>query len=88
MRVDPDGTVRVVAGNGLSRFAGDGGSARAASLHSPSRLTINHGLRWESELPRRSTGCVLYADDTRRYTTPERPGRTPLLYGGSREPRA
>ena len=41
MRIDPDGTIRVVAGNGLRRFAGDGGSARAASLAFPTAVALD-----------------------------------------------
>jgi uncharacterized protein (TIGR03437 family) len=35
LRLEANGSTTVVAGNGLFRFAGDGGSARAASLGSP-----------------------------------------------------
>jgi sugar lactone lactonase YvrE len=35
LKMDTKGVVSVVAGNGLARFAGDGGPARAASLYTP-----------------------------------------------------
>jgi uncharacterized protein (TIGR03437 family) len=35
LKMDTTGVVSIVAGNGLQRFAGDGGPARAASLASP-----------------------------------------------------
>src|SRR5882672_5411842 len=34
-RLNPDGTLAVLAGNGIPGFSGDGGSARDASLNSP-----------------------------------------------------
>ncbi len=38
-RIRTDGTIETMAGNGLSRIAGDGGSATAASLLGPTKLT-------------------------------------------------
>src|ERR1700686_214312 len=35
LKMDPKGTVTIVAGNGLARLAGDGGPARAASVNTP-----------------------------------------------------
>lgn len=39
-RVDPDGRISTVAGNGADGFAGDGGPAADAQLRSPVRLTL------------------------------------------------
>jgi sugar lactone lactonase YvrE len=39
LKVDTKGVIGVVAGNGLKRYAGDGGPARAASLASPVGVT-------------------------------------------------
>src|ERR1039458_7327171 len=41
MRVTPDGTLTVVAGNGSPGFSGDGGAATRASLHAPSGLALD-----------------------------------------------
>ena len=38
MRLSPDGTLTVVAGNGSPGFSGDGGPATHASLNAPSGL--------------------------------------------------
>jgi len=35
MRINPDGTVKVIAGNGIRGFSGDGGAALKASLNQP-----------------------------------------------------
>ena len=40
-RVDPDGTIRTVAGNGNYRFSGDGASAISASLQSPAGVSVD-----------------------------------------------
>src|SRR5439155_22168436 len=39
-RVDPDGTIATVAGDGRSDFDGDGGAARDAALRSPSAVLV------------------------------------------------
>ncbi len=41
LKLDTKGTVSIVAGNGLARYAGDGGPARAASLSTPWGLAID-----------------------------------------------
>jgi uncharacterized protein (TIGR03437 family) len=41
LRVAPGGVITVAAGNGLNRYAGDGGSAVAASLAGPSGLAFD-----------------------------------------------
>jgi uncharacterized protein (TIGR03437 family) len=41
MQIAPDGTLRVIAGNGLNAFSGDGGPARAAALSRPNGLTLD-----------------------------------------------
>ena len=41
LKVDTNGMVSIVAGNGLGRFAGDGGPARAASLSFPSAVAVD-----------------------------------------------
>jgi uncharacterized protein (TIGR03437 family) len=41
-KVDTKGTITIVAGNGLKRYAGDGGPARAASLAAPSAVALDH----------------------------------------------
>ncbi|MBI4910360.1 MAG: hypothetical protein HY820_42475 [Acidobacteria bacterium] len=40
-RVSPDGTIRTVAGNGVSKFDGDGGSATAASIQHPTGIAFD-----------------------------------------------
>src|SRR5215468_3237756 len=35
LKLDTKGVISIVAGNGLARFAGDGGPARAASMSQP-----------------------------------------------------
>jgi uncharacterized protein (TIGR03437 family) len=40
-KVDTKGILTIVAGNGLQRFAGDGGPARAASLSSPTAVAVD-----------------------------------------------
>lgn len=40
-KVDPSGIIHRVAGNGISRFSGDGGSALNASFRTPVGLTID-----------------------------------------------
>ncbi|MNX77074.1 Virginiamycin B lyase [compost metagenome] len=39
-RVDTDGRITTVAGNGLARFEGDGGAAKDAALHAPVALNV------------------------------------------------
>ncbi|MDE2005116.1 MAG: hypothetical protein KGI51_01015 [Rhodospirillales bacterium] len=39
-RIDPDGTIRTLAGTGAAGFAGDGGPAIAALLHEPYGIAI------------------------------------------------
>ncbi len=39
LRVSLDGTLSVVAGNGIAGFSGDGGPATSASLYAPLRLS-------------------------------------------------
>ncbi|MBF8306025.1 MAG: repeat containing protein, partial [Acidobacteria bacterium] len=41
VKIAPSGVLRVVAGNGLQGFSGDGGPATSASLNSPRRLTVD-----------------------------------------------
>lgn len=41
LRVNSDGTVTVLAGNGLRGFSGDGGPATAASMNQPSDVAID-----------------------------------------------
>src|SRR5215831_6006336 len=50
LRVDTNGIVSVLAGNGLARFAGDGGPARAASVSMPWGVASD------------STGNIYFAD--------------------------
>jgi sugar lactone lactonase YvrE len=40
-RVDPDGVIHHFAGTATSGYAGDGGPAASASLHSPTRLALD-----------------------------------------------
>jgi signal transduction histidine kinase len=40
-KIDPDGIITTVAGNGLAGFGGDGGSAVEASLHFPTDVVID-----------------------------------------------
>jgi len=40
-KVDPSGTLTVVAGTGLPGFSGDGGSARSASLNTPTGVAVD-----------------------------------------------
>ncbi len=40
-RVDPQGTLTIVAGNGAADFYGDGGLATAAALHQPSGVALD-----------------------------------------------
>ena len=48
-RVDPDGTIETVAGNGDSAWSGDGGPALDASLCSPARLSLHGGLLYVAD---------------------------------------
>src|SRR4051812_7787622 len=41
LKMDANGVVSIVAGNGLARFAGDGGPARAASVNIPWGLAFD-----------------------------------------------
>ena len=41
LRINSDGTVNVIAGNGLEGFSGDGGSALSASLNRPSDAVMD-----------------------------------------------
>ena len=41
MRVTPDGTLTVVAGNGIAGYSGDGGPATSASLSAPYNVTLD-----------------------------------------------
>ncbi len=40
-KVTPDGTISTVAGNGISKYSGDGGPATAASLNYPKGIAID-----------------------------------------------
>lgn len=40
--LDPDGTIRTVAGNGTSGFAGDGSAATSAELNAPQGVTADY----------------------------------------------
>ena len=40
-KVDPNGTITTVAGNGSASYSGDGGAATNASLHSPSGVVVD-----------------------------------------------
>ncbi len=40
-RVSPDGTIRTVAGNGISAWSGDGGPATAASVAAPDGVAVD-----------------------------------------------
>ena len=51
MRIAADGTLTVVAGNGIPGFSGDGGPATSASLSDPAGLAVD------------STGNLYIADD-------------------------
>jgi uncharacterized protein (TIGR03437 family) len=42
LKIDTKGIVSIVAGNGLGRFAGDGGPARAASLFGPTAVAVDN----------------------------------------------
>lgn len=41
--ISPSGTITTVAGDGVARFAGDGGAAEFASLNSPAALVVAKG---------------------------------------------
>src|SRR5215468_3217598 len=41
LKLDTKGVVSIVAGNGLARFAGDGGPARAASMSNPWGVAVD-----------------------------------------------
>jgi sugar lactone lactonase YvrE len=41
LRLNPDGTLALVAGNGLAGFSGDGGPATSASLNQPAGLAVD-----------------------------------------------
>src|SRR2546421_492753 len=41
LKVTSNGTISTLAGNGLNRFAGDGGLARGASLSHPSSVAVD-----------------------------------------------
>src|ERR1700722_15842417 len=43
MRFTPNGTLNVIAGNGMPGYSGDGGPATRASLYSPASLFIDSG---------------------------------------------
>jgi uncharacterized protein (TIGR03437 family) len=45
LKIDPNGVVSVVAGNGLSRYSGDGGPATGASVGAPAGLDNNRVRR-------------------------------------------
>ncbi len=48
-RIDPDGTIDTIAGNGTSQFAGDGGPAVDASLYSPTEISVRDGLLYVAD---------------------------------------
>ena len=54
MRSQPDGTLTVVAGNGIKGYSGDGGAAVSASLNGPRGLALD-------------AAGVLYIADTHNY---------------------
>jgi hypothetical protein len=62
MKVTPDGTLRVIAGNGIARFSGDGGPATSASINPVGGLAVD------------AAGSVYLADTYNsrvRKTTPD-----------------
>ena len=53
MKVSNDGSLRVVAGNGIEAFSGDGGPATSASLYLPTKVAFDfHGNLYIVELDR------------------------------------
>lgn len=72
-RVDPDGRITTVAGNGTAAFAGDGGLATEASLNQPTAVAV-------------SPDGTLYVADTGNHAVRRigRDGRVSTLAGDGR----
>jgi len=52
-RVDSNGVIRTIAGNGIAIYSGDGGAATSASLYSPNGICVDDsGNIYESEVGR------------------------------------
>src|SRR4051812_46764222 len=67
LKMDAKGTVTIVAGNGLARFAGDGGPARAASLATPWSVAVDPANNiYVADF---GNGCVRKIDPTGVITT-------------------
>jgi len=56
-RLNPDGTLAALAGNGIAGFSGNGGPARDASLNSP-RAAMARGIFCYDECPGRWLSAV------------------------------
>jgi hypothetical protein len=76
-RVLPGGVIDTWAGNGVNTFAGDGGPATSASLHSPHSVTFDNGNAYIADADNNRVRIVYRAPLTSRSPSTSRtPART------------
>jgi uncharacterized protein (TIGR03437 family) len=93
-KVTPDGTLTVLAGNGIDGYSGDGGPATSASLSTPSGIAVDaDGNVYFSDTLTDSESAELSASGTVSLTTAGRIRRvspdgiiTTVAGGGDRDP--